>query len=139
MDGSYSVIFQLCYKKYEYKTSFKASKDFKDSTGLDLWGVLLDYVDCYIESMADGNNTAKTLSRLSKVIDKVDASHLFHSLAKQCGSVSLEEIQDAMEHAGILPTDVDNGMGEPYPIVLYMLALEIIDYHKKQRSEAKKQ
>ena len=139
MDGSYSVIFKLCYKEYEYKPSLKAIKDFKEATGLDMWGVLSKYMSTYLKCRAEGVPLTDMLNELAKVIDFVDSAVLFHCLAKQSSSVSIDEIEDAMFHAGILPTEADSDMSEPYPMVIYMLALDINKYHETVRAETKKQ
>jgi len=130
--------FKLCYKKYEYKPSLKAIKEFKEATGLDMWGTLGKYMDAYLKCHAEKLSITDMLYELSKVIDFVDAAQLFYCLAKQSSGVSIDEIEDAMFHAGILPTKIDNGMGEPYPIILYMVALDINKYHETVRAETKK-
>jgi len=130
--------FKLCYKKYEYKPSLKAIKEFKEATGLDMWGTLSKYMDAYLQCHRENISVTDMLYELSKVIDFVDAAQLFYCLAKQSASVTIDEIEDAMFHAGILPTQADGDMGEPYPIILYMLALDVNKYHETVRAETKK-
>ena len=131
--------FKLCYKEYEYKPSLKAIKEFKEATGLDMWGVLSKYLTVYLKCRTDNHSITDMLHELSTVMTFVDAAQLFYCLAKQSSSVSIDEIEDAMFHAGILPTEADGDMGEPYPIILYMLALDVNKYHESVRAEVKKQ
>ncbi len=131
--------FKLCYKVYEYKPNLAAIKKFKEATGLDLWGVLSKYTSVFIQATRDNSGVSDMLHKLSEVLSFVDAAQLFYCLAKQCSnSVTIEEIEDAMFHAGIHASDSEHDMSEPYTIILYKVALDISKYHETLRAETKK-
>ena len=130
--------FKLCYKSYDYKPSLRAIKEFKESTGLDLWATLSNFLGVYINCRTDGDAITTTISKLAKVIDFVEASQLFYCLAKQESSVSIDEIEDGMFHAGILPSEREHDMSEPYPFVIYQICLDIQEYHSQLSKDVKK-
>ncbi len=130
--------FKLFYKSYSYKPCLRAIKEFKESTGLDLWATLTEYVGVFAKCRQDGVSVSETMSRLAKVVSFVESAQLFYCLAKQESSVSIDEIEDAMFHAGILPSEREHDMGEPYPFVLYLVAAEIQEYHAQLTKNAKK-
>ena len=54
-----------------------------------------------------------------------DASYLFYSVIKQVGAgASLEEIQDAMHRVSWMPTESEDGLCEPWPLVMLGLATD---------------
>jgi len=58
-----------------------------------------------------------------------DASYLFYSVIKQVESgVSLDEIQDAMHRVSWMPTESENGLCEPWPLIMLGLATEANAY-----------
>lgn len=138
--------FRLCYKDYEYKPTLSALKRFKSSTGLDLWGVCAKYMDVYTNSrkaiVTDGNKShtdsvQETIYKLSKVLDFVDAAQFLYCLTIDSG-VTIDEIEDGMFHAGILPSERDHDMSEPYPFVIYLVCTDIILEHVKLTELKKK-
>ena len=130
--------FKLFYKSYNYKPSLSAVKQFKEATGNDLWSTLLRYMVAFTNSRKSGESVADTLSKLSDVVGFVESAQLFYCLAKQENkALTLSEIEDAMFHAGILPNQEDTDMCEPYPFVLYQIALDVITYHGTLSSEKK--
>ena len=130
--------FKLFYKSYDYKPSLKAMKQFKESTGKDLWATLLRFMVTFTNSRNGGDSVAELLEKLSGVVDFVDAAQLFYALAKQENkSITIDEIEDAMFHAGILPSHDEHDYSEPYPFVLYQVALEVQEYHRTIASEKK--
>ena len=130
--------FKLCYKTYQFKPSLKAIKQFKESTGLDMWGVLSKYTTTFLKCSSDNLATTDILHKLSEVLGFVESAQLFYCLASQSSSVTIDEIEDAMFHAGILATNNDDDMSDPYPIILYKVAIDINKYHETVRAETKK-
>ena len=58
-----------------------------------------------------------------------DASVLFYAVIKQSGaSIPLAEIQDAMYRVSWLPTESEDGLCEPWPVVMLELATEANTY-----------
>jgi hypothetical protein len=133
------MLFKLCYKSYDFKPSLAAMKQFKDATGLDLWTTLIRYMGSFSNSQSNGLSLADTLYELSNIIGFVDSAQLFFCVAKQSSkSITIEEIEDAMFHAGMLKSDRDSDMSEPYPFVLYQLALDVYEYHAQLSKNTKK-
>ena len=130
--------FKLFYKEYDCKPSLAAIKLFKEATGLDLWSSLTKYMVCFTESRRDKESVAELLSKLAHVLDFVQAAQLLYCLGKQSNSaLTISEIEDAMFHAGILPSSDESDLCEPYPYVIYRLALDINDYHASLSAEKK--
>tara|TARA_R110000868_G_scaffold162439_1_gene393699 strand:- start:37090 stop:37503 length:414 start_codon:yes stop_codon:yes gene_type:complete len=130
--------FKLCYKAYDYKPNLRAIKQFKEATGLDLWSTLTKFIGVYLQSRAEKIAMTDMLHRLSEVIDFVDAAQLFYCLAKQDSSLTIDEIEDAMFHAGVLPSDRNHDMSEPYPFVIYMIGISVNEYHQQLAKDVKK-
>lgn len=131
--------FKLCFKSYEYKPSLKSMKEFKEATGLDLWSSLAKYMVEFSKARLDGCSVSETLHRLAEVLDFVNCAQLFYCLAKQeSKSLTINEIEDAMYNAGILPSERDDDMSEPYPFVMYALALQVQEYHNSLAKDLKK-
>jgi hypothetical protein len=132
--------FKLFYKSYDYKPSLAAIKQFKEATGLDLWSSLIKYMVCFTQSRANSDSVGDMIHKLSSVLDFVQSAQLFYCLAKQSNSrLSIDEIEDAMFHAGILPSNEDTGLCEPYPIIMYKIALDVQEYHATLSNEKKPQ
>ena len=130
--------FKLFYKSYDYKPSLAAIKQFKEATGLDLWASLIKYMVCFTESRKSGESIGDMMFKLSGVVDFVQASQLLYCMAKQSNSaLSIDEIEDAMFHAGILPSETEGDLCEPYPIVIYKMALDVQEYHSSLSKEKK--
>jgi hypothetical protein len=130
--------FKLFYKSYDYKPSLAAIKQFKEATGLDLWASLIKYMVCFTESRSSGDSIGDMIHKLSNVLDFVQSAQLFYCLAKQSNSkLNVDEIEDAMFHAGILPNSEETGLCEPYPIILYNIALDVQGYHASLATEKK--
>lgn len=130
--------FKLFYKTYTYKPNLKAIKQFKESTGLDLWATLTSFMGVFLGCRSDGDSTTETMRKLSEVIGFVDAAQLFYCLAKQDSSITIDEIEDAMFHAGILPSERDGDISEPYPFVIYQICLDVHTYHSEIAKDQKK-
>lgn len=131
--------FKLCYKSYDCKPSLGAMKAFKDATGLDMWSTLVRYMGTFTSSVAEGLPIEVALERLAGILDFVNSAQLFYCIAKQSNSVlTIDEIEDAMFHVGILKSERDSDMSEPYPFVMYKLALDVNEYHMQLAKETKK-
>ncbi len=132
--------FKLCYKTYEYKPSLAAMKKFKDTTGLDLWGICAKYMDTYTNSRNGKNkdNIQETIHKLSNVLSFIDAAQFLYCIASQCSNVTIDEIEDGMFHAGILPSEREHDMSEPYPFIIYLICTDIIVEHVKLAESKKK-
>ena len=130
--------FKLFYKSYDFKASVHAVKQFKQTTDLDLWSTLLRNMVTYTNSRKAGDSVADTLSKLSEIIGFVESAQLFYCIAKQENkTITLDEIEDGMYHAGILPSQEEHDLAEPYPLVLYKVALDVISYHSTLAVEKK--
>lgn len=115
---------KLCYKSYPAKMSLGAMKQFKQSTGKDLWCTLLKFMECFAET--SGDSLVVRMRKLYEVVDFETASHLFYSLIRaEDNSIPLTEIEDAMFRVGWLPTDRPGDMSEPWPFALVSIAHEI--------------
>jgi hypothetical protein len=114
---------KLCYKEYEYKITLGACKYFYEQTGKDLQHSLLLYLEA-----CDISREMSSLSRLRLfhgLLSAKDASYLFYSVIKQAvDGVSLDEIQDAMHRVSWMPTESEDGLCEPWPIIMLGLATE---------------
>jgi hypothetical protein len=112
---------KLCYKEYEYKITLGACKYFFEQTGKDLQYSLLLYLEA-----CDTTRKMASISRLRLfhgLMSAKDASYLFYSVIKQTSSAaSLEEIQDAMHRVSWMPTESEDGLCEPWPLIMLELA-----------------
>lgn len=130
--------FKLFYKSYNYKPSINAVKEFKLATGLDLWSTLLKYMITFTEVRKSGATTAELICKLSEVIGFTEAAQLFYIIAKQENkALTLSEVEDAMFHAGIAVSTEEHDLAEPYPFVLYKVAIDVITYHQTLSEEKK--
>lgn len=136
----FSMHFKLFYKQYDYKPSLSAIKQFKEATGKDLWSSLIAYMGCYIRCTHkdSGMDVTQLLVELSKVLDFSDSAELFYAIGKQSNSaLTIEEIEDGMYHAGIFPNIKETDKCEPYPFVMYQVALEVQKYHNSLAAKKK--
>ena len=118
---------KLCYKEYEYKITLGACKYFYEQTGKDLQHSLLLYLEACTTS-----RDMESISRLRYfhgLLSFKDASILFYSVIKQeAKGASLAEIQDAMYRVSWMPTESEDGLCEPWPLVMLELATEANTY-----------
>lgn len=122
--------FRLFFKDYDCKFNLKSMKQFEEATGKDLWPSLMLYIHTF--SVNQDQGTLVLIDKLSKVLTFSEAAHAFHCLASQCNSkVTIEEIEDAMFHAGIRPSERHDDMSEPWPLIMYRLCIDIDNYHTK--------
>ena len=128
----------LCYKTYEAKMSLASMRSFKESTGLDMWHSLISFIECF-----DQNKTDSVLSRMNKLYKVMPfdvAARLFHSLIKhEMDSIPLIDIEDAMFRTGWLPTSHDHDKSEPWPLVMYQLAMGINAQFYEEQTAKKSQ
>ena len=118
---------KLCYKEYDYKITLGACKYFFEQTGKDLQYSLLLYLEACTTSRE--MNSMSRLRLFHELMSFKDASVLFYSVIKQSTSgISLSEIQDAMYRVSWLPTESEDGLCEPWPIVMLELATEANAY-----------
>ena len=104
-----------------------------------MWSVLIKFITTFSNGQKENLPIGDRLYNLSQVLDFVDSAQLFYCLAKQSNSsVTIDEIEDAMFHAGILESKRDGDMSEPYPFVLYQLALSVYEYHEQLAKDTKK-
>ena len=129
---------KLFYKDYDCKLSLAAIKMFKESTGKDLLGTLTAIMECFITSKQSGESIMQRIVGVSNVINQIDAAQLFYCLAKQSNkAITIAEIEDAVFHAGVMPSVDDNDDREPYQVVMYKLAMDANDYHNSLASGKK--
>lgn len=117
-------------------------KYYKDETGRDLWSDILGYYAAFTETQ--GMDVHKRMHKLSEIINFDVAAKLFHAVIRGCNSsISLAVIEDAMFNVGILPSERDSEMSEPWPLVLVGMTIainnEMIDFVKKKKPQALKQ
>ena len=120
----------LCYKKYPYKLTLGASKRFFDKTGLDLQTVLMDYLSVYIQNHK--RPMLDVLVLMSKVYTRDIASYaLYCVISEEDKSIPIEEIDDATFRVSWVASNREDELSEPWPIVMYQLAIAINDYQEK--------
>jgi len=118
------MIIKLCYKEYPAKMSLGAMEYYDEATGRDLWGDLLKYLEMW--QKLSGGTIIELTAGMHEVMSFKNASHIFHSVIRQeDSSRSLAEIRDGMFAVGWLPTEDESGMAEPWPLVMYKVALDI--------------
>ena len=105
-----------------------AMKQFKTSANLDLWGLLLTFID--IQSKTKELPLVERMRKLYEICDYEIASFAIHALIED-QSIPLEEVQDGMFRVGWLPTLREGDWSEPWPLVLVFAAIEV----DKQLSE----
>lgn len=130
--------FNLFYKQYDCKLSLSAIKSFEESTGKSLLGTLTDLMLCSITCKHEGVSVMETVVRLSNIVTETQAAQIFYCLAKQSNkALTIDEIEDAVFHAGVIPSTDDNDDREPYPAVLCKLAVDANEYHNSIAKEKK--
>lgn len=127
---------KLCGIDYPIKMSLGAIKQFKQKTGLDLWGLLLSFVDTY--NKTSKNTTLERMKDLYNVCDFETASYAFHALIEKNHKASIEDIQDGMFRVGWLPTERKGDLTEPWPLVMVVAAFEIDSQFSEIDSPKKK-
>jgi hypothetical protein len=136
------MIIKLCYKEYPAKLSLGSMDYYEQATGRDLWRDLLKYLEAW--QKLKGLSTLEVITGLHDVVSFKNASYIFHSVIREeDSSRSLKEVQDAMFAVGWLPSDEDSTMAEPWPLVMYQVALDIhqqlSDFARKKRLAASEQ
>ena len=118
---------KLCYKEYDYKITNGACKSFFDKTGLDLQIVLAEYI---AENYAHPEQTLlQRMVTLGKLHSRDIVNHALYAVIKPCHSeVSLDEICDATYRIGWQLSERPDDMSEPYPVVMWNLALDYNEY-----------
>ena len=118
---------KLCYKEYDYKITLGACKYFFEQTGKDLQHSLLLYLEACTTS-----RDMEMISRLRLfhgLLSFKDASVLFYAVIKQASDgVSLQEIQDSMYRVSWMPTESEDGLCEPWPLVMLELSTSANKY-----------
>ena len=110
--------------------SIGAIKEFKQSTGLDLWYTLITLLEGNLDSI-NMDELAKD-RYLNSMLCFEDAAVLLHTIIKQENSaIPLEEIQDAMFRVGWRTTEITTDMSEPYPKLLAKVAHDVDDYFQE--------
>lgn len=118
---------KLCYKEYSWKLSNGARKSFEDQTGLDLETVFGDYLE---ESLLSMNKPLiSRMQSLSKLYSRKIATKALHAIIKAADdSIPLAEIEDACYRVSWQLSDKPDDLSEPWPIVMYLVALDMNDY-----------
>ena len=130
--------FTLCYKDYPCRMSLAAMKEFEEATGKCLWSTLILFIDSFQGSRANGDSISATLAKVGRVASFSDCASLLYFMAKQENShLKIEEIEDAMFHAGLFPSE-DLKM-QPYQFVVSSLSVQVLEYLKEINEEKKKQ
>jgi len=127
---------KLCFKSYECKLTLGAIKHYHSETGRDLWSDILGYSSVFFET--SDLTIANRFSKLTDFMGFERASIVFHTVIRTCdNSISIDEIQDAMFQVGVIPSERDSDMSEPWPIVMMelvnMVNTEMMDFTKKKK------
>ena len=114
---------KLCYKEYPIKMTLGAMKQYTQATKRDIWCDMLKYIHVFMST-----REVSAFDRMSKLYECLDfetASHAFHALIKAGGAndIPLAEIQDSMFRVGWMPTEREDGMGEPWALVMFQAAM----------------
>jgi len=115
-------MFKLCGKEYNSKMSLEAMKKFKQSTGKDLWCLLITMIEVF--ATTSESSVLERMRLLYEACDFETASLAFHSLCTS-ESTPLDEIQDGMFRVGWMPTEREGDITEPWPLILVMLAYDV--------------
>ena len=130
--------FDLFYKKYPYKVSWDAKRQFKRETGRGLWSTIQG-----ILPIIQANNelgTDAVLREIGNFIDDVDGAILLWVLAKQMNStLQLSEVSDAIERSGWRSVEDDTEMAQPYTYVLYKIMHQLDEHYELEAKKAKKE
>ena len=118
---------KLCYKEYPFKISLKACKVFHDQTGLDLQTVFMKYI-AVCHKTADMELTER-LVFFAELYTRDIASKALHAVIDaETDGVSLAEIEDGTFRVSWIQSTRDDGISEPWPMVMLDTALQINDY-----------
>ncbi len=136
---------KLCYKTYPVSVTLGAMKSFKDEVGQDLWTTIISVLSESEKCKREGVSILDRLIRVSKAIELKPestsfdvAAALFHSIIDKSLNVPLSEIRDGMLRCGMLPTERDGDMGEPYTYVIQKLAYDINERMERDIKDSKK-
>jgi hypothetical protein len=122
---------KLCYKEYPFKLSLKSCKVFFDQTGLDLQTVFMKYIAACSKTME--MSLMDRLVYFSELYTRDVACKALHSIISQENkNIPLAEIEDATFRVSWMATDNDDGLSEPWPLVMLDAALQINDYFSKE-------
>jgi len=122
------MIIKLCYKEYPAKISLAACKSFYEQTGKDLNYTLMCYLDACRDS--EGLETSTRLTRLFNVESFDTIAKLFACVINaKDQSIPLAEIEDAMFRVGWMISNEDDGMSNPWPLVVTALANDVSGYY----------
>lgn len=114
---------RLCYKDYDIKMTLGAMKLFAEDTGgRDMWTTALQ---CIATNQALANSSlCDRFIGLGRVLTFLEASHFLHRITSAANSaIGLDEIQDAMFHSGMIPSDDDDL--QPWQLVLLHACFQI--------------
>ena len=112
-------------------------KDFKQSTGKDLWFTLLTVIQTYIDS--DKMSLNDKASAIYEVCDFETASHVFHSMIRtENKSIPLSEVEDGMFRLGWLQTEEHDEKSMPWSFLIVDLAFAVNEEFKDLRGKLKK-
>lgn len=118
---------KLCYKEYDFKVNLAACKSFYEQTGTDLQHTLLLYLDAM--QKARGMDLTEHLASIHGVCSFDVAAKLIHCLVRQSDkSIPLEEIEDAMFRVSWTPSETEDGLCQPWPLVMVDIATQVNQY-----------
>ena len=126
---------KLAYIEYDWKISLAAKRKFKERTGLDLMNTLWGFVTAHRSTT--GMDDLEVMHVLSGVCGEFDAADVFYCLFNEANScVTLDEISDGMERTSGL--SVEDGLSQPWPLVLVKLAYDVEEYYRNINKAKKK-
>ncbi len=135
----------LCFKDYQAKMSLDAMRRYKAATGKDLWHSLLLYLETYLafkDKVANGEDvsTIELCRGMYDVLHFDDAAQLFHAMIiGEMNRIPLAEIEDAMFRSGWMPSEAEHEKFEPWPLIMYKLALDVDGAFREARESEKKE
>ena len=126
---------KLAYIEYDWKISLAAKRKFKERTNLDLMNTLWAFVTAHRSTT--GMDDLEVMRVLTGVCDELDAADVFYCLFSEANScISADEIADGMERTSGL--SVEDGLSQPWPLVLVKLAYDVEEYYRNINKPKKK-
>ena len=126
---------KLAYIEYDWKISLAAKRKFKERTNLDLMNTLWSFIVAHRDT-ADMDDF-QVIKEMTSVCSEFDAADIFYCLFNEANScVTADEVADAMERTSGL--SVEDGLSQPWPLVMVKLALDVDEYYRNINQPKKK-
>lgn len=130
------MLIKLAFKEYPFKITLGACKKFYDKTGLDLHTVFMRYI-CHTSKTVDMGLMERLVS-FSELYPREIACHALHcAISAADESIPLAEIQDATYRVSWAISDREDGLSEPWPLVMIDAALQFNKYFSENTTSKK--